>query len=141
MGKGILNMEPVRRDLVEDFVGRVTSKGETMPPLIMVGTDGVPLWAQPFMLISFLAKGFVIKPPGFDSEFEITDFEVLDSYNFRVVRVRICGKPNEQAVNTSTQVTEPLSERESAISDSGEVPAAAERSRWQSLMNRLRGKR
>lgn len=133
-------MQPVRRDLIKEFVERVTAEGGKMPPLVMVGVDGIPLWAQPFVFISFLAKGFVLKPPSFDCEFEITDFEKLDGYEFQIVRVRVCGMPESPNEFSTPEVTGIQTKSHSVIPHC-EVSAPNKSSWWQSFVKSFRGKR
>lgn len=86
--------QPIQVDKLKDFVAKATDAIGKVPPFVMVGPDGTPIWGQS-MIISFLCEHMVITNPNV-GEFRVTGFDDLDEFDFAIVRVAECGSPEER---------------------------------------------
>jgi len=85
---------PIQIDKLKDFIAEAEEAIGKMPPYVMIGPDGSPLWAQA-MIISFMCERMTISNPHV-GEFRVTGFDDMDEFDFTIVRVAECGSAEER---------------------------------------------
>jgi hypothetical protein len=86
--------QAIQFDKLNDFVAQAEEANGQVPPYVMIGPDGIPIWGQA-LVMSFLCENMTISNPHV-GEFRVTGFGDSGEYAFAIVRVARCGSPEER---------------------------------------------